>query len=323
VNEAARSLITGVGGFAGQHLAAHLLAKGDAVWGAARRGVAWHVLGIHGSDRFTLIEADLVDASDTQRMLELARPRWIFHLAAQSSVQDSFADPIGALHNNTVSVVNLLEAVRSIAPRARVLIVTSSEIYGRSTSGSPINEHAELRPESPYAVSKATQDLLGYQYHVAHGLDIVRVRPFNYIGPGQSDRFVTASFARQIAEIEAGKRDAYLSAGNLEARRDFTDVRDIVAAFELAMSRGEAGSAYNVGRGVAVPIRTLLDLLVSRSRVPVKVHVDPSRLRRADPPVSICDPTAFRQRTGWEPTLALGSTLDDTLRYWRDRVGAP
>jgi GDP-4-dehydro-6-deoxy-D-mannose reductase len=185
-----------------------------------------------------------------------------------------------------------------------------------------MDERAELRPESPYAVSKVAQDLLGYQYHIAHGLDVIRVRPFNYIGPGQTDRFVAASLARQIAEIEGGRREPLLSVGNLKAQRDFTDVRDMVAAFELALRRGEKGEAYNVGSGIAVPIRALLDLLVSLSAVPISVQIDPSRIRQVDPPVSVCDPIRFRERTGWEPTLTLERTMEDTLRFWRDRVGA-
>jgi GDP-4-dehydro-6-deoxy-D-mannose reductase len=319
---AVRSLITGVGGFAGQHLAAHLLRRGESVYGVARRDVEWHIPTVPDDERFSLIEADLMSASDAQHLVEAAQPERIYHLAGQSSVPQSFADPADALQSNAAPTVNVLEAMRTVAPRARMLVVSSSEIYGRATSGAPLDEYAEFRPESPYAVSKATQDLFGYQYHVAFGLDIVRVRPFNFIGPGQSDRFVTASFAKQIAEIEAGQREPVLSVGNLEARRDFTDVRDMVAAFELALSRGEAGAAYNVGSGVAVQIQTLLDSLLSRSTTPVSVHIDQGRMRRVDPPVSICDATSFRKRTGWEPRLALGTTLEDTLRYWRNRMKA-
>ncbi len=318
-----RSLITGVGGFAGQHLAAHLLERGETVFGAARHDVAWHVPAVRDSSHFTLIAGDLMVPAEARELLDAARPERVYHLAAQSSVPASFADPIGTLHNNSASLVNLLEGVRQVAPRSRVLIVSSSEIYGRATTAMPLDEHTPLRPENPYAVSKATQDLLGYQYFIAHQLDIVRVRPFNYIGPGQSDRFVASGFARQIAEIEAGLFDPSIATGNLEARRDFTDVRDMVAAFELALAAGEAGAVYNIGRGEAVSIRTLLDLLIRRSRVPVNVHVDPARLRQADPPVSVCDATRFRERTGWEAKIPLERTLDDTLRYWRDRVSAP
>ncbi len=318
-----RALITGVGGFAGQHLAAHLLEREELVWGAARHDVVWHVPTVRDSAGFTLIGGDLQAADETQEILDIARPERIYHLAAQSSVQESFVDPIGTLHNNAASLVNLLEGVRRLVPRARVLVVSSSEIYGRTMASRPLDEHTPLQPENPYAVSKATEDLLGYQYFVAHQLDVVRVRPFNYIGPGQTDRFVTASFARQIAEIEAGLREPSIATGNLEARRDFTDVRDMVSAFALGLEAGEAGAVYNVGSGNAVPIRTLLDLLISRTSGRVHVHVDPARLRQSDAPVTVCDPRCFQRRTGWRPEIPLATTLDDTLRYWRDRVSAP
>lgn len=319
----ARALITGVGGFAGQHLAAHLLSMGDAVWGVARRAVDWHAPTVPTSDRFTLLYGDLLSVDDTRRVIAAAQPESVYHLAARSSVHESFADPTGVLHDNSTVLVNVLETVRALAPRARVLVVSSSEIYGRASDDSPLDERAELRPESPYAVSKATQDLLGYQYFVAHRLHIVRVRPFNYLGPGQSDRFVAASIARQIAEIEAGEREPFVSVGNLDAQRDFTDVRDMVVAFELALRCGEPGRAYNLGSGVAVSIRALVDRLLARSVVPVQVRIDPLRLRPADPSVSVCNPTLFRQRTGWEPRISLDASLEALLRYWRDRVGSP
>jgi GDP-4-dehydro-6-deoxy-D-mannose reductase len=318
-----RALITGVGGFAGQHLAEHLLERGDLVWGAARHDVAWHVPAVRDAASFTLVTGDLRDASDTRLILNAAQPEQIYHLAAQSAVPESFVDPIGTLQNNAASLVNLLEGVRQVVPRARVLVVSSSEVYGRATTASPLDEHTPLRPENPYAVSKATADLLGYQYFVAHQLYVVRVRPFNYIGPGQTDRFVTASFARQIAEIEAGFHEPSIATGNLEARRDFTDVRDMVAAFVLALECGAAGAVYNLGSGIAVPIRTLLDLLISRTGRRVNIHVDPARLRQADAPVTVCDPRCFQDRTGWKPKIPLATTLDDTLHYWRDRVSAP
>jgi GDP-4-dehydro-6-deoxy-D-mannose reductase len=318
-----RSLITGVGGFAGQHLAAHLLAHGHNVWGAVRRkDVDWHIPTIPAAPRFRLVLADLLEESQVRHAFEQAQPDRIYHLASQSFVPESFADPIGTLVNNTTSIVHVLQNALALTPSARVLIVSSSEIYGSARDAAPIDEQAELRPGSPYAVSKATQDLLGYQYHVAHGLDVVRVRPFNYIGPGQSDRFVASSFARQIAEAEAGRRAPELSVGNLGAQRDFTDVRDMVAAFDLALSHGETGAAYNVGRGEATSIQQLLDLLRARSQVPISVRVDSSRLRPSDAPVSICDAHRFRERTGWQPTFTLAATLDDTLRYWRHRLRA-
>jgi GDP-4-dehydro-6-deoxy-D-mannose reductase len=249
-----------------------------------------------------------------------SQPNRVYHLAAMSSVQESLADPIGTLYNNIAVQVNLLEAVGELVPTARVLIVSSSEIYGRVQGDKPLDEDAPLQPENPYAVSKAAQDLLAYQYGVTHGLDIVRVRAFNHIGPGQSDRFVASSFAKQIAEIEAGRREPVLHVGNLQARRDFTDVRDIVRAYELAMLRGEKGAVYNVGSGIGIPIQTLLDMFVARSRVPVRIEVARDRLRSADAPLVVCDCTRFHQQTGWKPEIPLETTIDDILAYWRSEL---
>ena len=317
-----RSLITGVGGFAGQHLAARLLQGGEDVCGIARRPVRWHVTGVAGDRRFSVLSADLTSRDAVRRSVQEAVPARIYHLAAMSSVEESFRDPLDTLNNNIATTVNLLEAVRADRPSARVLVVSSAEIYGRAGDGRPIVESNELRPESPYAVSKAAVDLLGYQYAAAFGLEVIRVRPFNHLGPGQTDRFVAAAFARQIAEIEAGLRAPVVLVGNLDARRDFTDVRDIVRAYEIACLTGEAGAAYNIGRGTAVPIRSLLDQLIALSRVPVELRVDPDRLRPSDAPLLVCDPRRFRELSGWEPEIPLSVSLSDMLNDWRERVAA-
>ena len=317
-----RSLITGVGGFAGQHLASWLLGRDEAVSGIARSGVRWHVNDVADAARFELLRADLADNAALTRAVEAAAPNRVYHLAAQSSVAESFKDPIGFLHNNAASLVNLLDAVRSVAPRARVLVVSSSEVYGRATGEAPIDEHAELRPENPYAVSKAANDLFAYQYHAAYGLDVVRVRPFTHIGAGQSDRFAVSSFARQIAEIESGLRAPAMEVGNLDAMRDFTDVRDIVRAYELAVLKGESGAVYNIGRGAAVAIGGLLAMMLNRSHVTIEVRVDPNRLRQVDAPLQVCDARRFRDRTHWEASIPLDETLDDILGYWRARIAA-
>jgi GDP-4-dehydro-6-deoxy-D-mannose reductase len=214
-------------------------------------------------------------------------------------------------------MINVMEGVRAAGHKPRILVVSSAEAYGRAFNGRPLDEQAPLCPESPYAVSKAAVDLLGYQYYAAYGLDVVRVRPFPHIGPGQSDRFVTASFAHQIAQIERGERDETIEVGNLEAKRDFTDVRDMVAAYELALLNGEPGAVYNIGSGAAVSIAALLEQLIASSHARVTVRVDSSRLRPADAPVLVCDPTRFRERTHWEVRIPLQQTLEDILSYWR------
>jgi GDP-4-dehydro-6-deoxy-D-mannose reductase len=317
-----RSLITGVGGFAGQHLAAWLLGHGEAVWGVARGEVRWHVDAAQRAGRFELLTADLTREADATRAVEAAAPNRIYHLAAQSSVGESFVDPLGILQNNVGSLVHLLEAVRSVVPRARVLVVSSSKVYGRTSREAAIDEGVELRPESPYAVSKAAVDLFAYQYRAAYGLDVVRVRPFNHIGPGQSERFVASNFARQIAEIERGDRPPVIEVGNLDARRDFTDVRDIVRAYELALLKGESGAVYNIGRGSAVSIQQLLETMLRLSRVTIEIRVDPTRLRQIDAPLQVCDARRFRERTHWEARIPIDQTLEDILDYWRARVTA-
>jgi len=311
-----RSLITGIGGFVGQHLATWLLEQREEVAGVTREEVVWHRAELR-HEQLPVLVSDLTDAASVQRVVAETRPDRVYHLAADSSVGESFANPMPVLQNNIASVVNLLDAVQRSGRTVRVLIVGSSEVYGRATGGRPIDEQAELRPENPYAVSKAAADLVGYQYHVAGGVDIVRVRPFTHIGPGQTSRFVAASFAQQIAEIEQGRRPPVIEVGNLEAMRDFTDVRDMVRAYELALLNGESGAVYNIGRGSAVSIRSLLDLLLSQSRTAIEVRVAPGRLRQVDAPLQVCDPRRFEARTGWEPRIPLEQTLTDMLEYAR------
>jgi GDP-4-dehydro-6-deoxy-D-mannose reductase len=317
-----RSLITGVGGFAGQYLAAHLLRAGHLVAGLARRDVTWHVPGVADDPAFSLVRADLQAESETRHTVAAVRPDDVYHLAALSSVATSLVDPLATIRDNITSLVNLLEAIRSLESGARVLVISSSEVYGRALVDAPIDEAAELRPENPYAVSKATQDLLGYQYHVAHGLHAVRVRPFNHIGPGQSTRFVASSFALQIAEIEAGAREPVLRVGNLAAQRDFTDVRDMMRAYHLALEHGEAGEVYNLGRDAATSIQHILDHLRSRSRSRFEIKVDPALHRPIDAPIQVCDSSRFRRQTGWAPRIPIEATLDDMLAFWRAQVAA-
>ncbi len=317
-----RSLITGVGGFVGQHLAAHLLRQGLEVWGVARNPIRWHVEDVEDDVRFSLLSGDLSLRDDALAAVERARADHVYHLAGMSSVPDSYADPVGTLTNNAAAQVNILEAVRSVAPRSRVLVVSSAEIYGRAGGDAPIDETATFWPENPYAVSKATQDLLAYQYGVSYALDIVRVRPFNHIGPGQSERFVASSFGRQIACIETGREDAVMRVGNLSPQRDFTDVRDMVRAYELALLSGETGAAYNLGTGVGISIGDLLERFLMRSKTPVAVEVDQDRLRRTDAPFLVCDSVRFRERTRWQPTIPLDTTVEDILAYWRAQVAA-
>jgi GDP-4-dehydro-6-deoxy-D-mannose reductase len=264
---------------------------------------------------------DLTQRPAVDRLIRRVRPARVFHLAALSSVADSWKDPGRTLSNNAGAEANLLNALIRLDPMPRTLVVGSADEYGQPGTSSPLTEETPLRPLTPYGVSKVAQDLLALQYHLSHGLPVVRVRPFNHIGPGQSPHFAISSFAQQIARIEAGRRPARLRVGNLKPRRDFTDVRDIVRAYRLAIDEGRPGEVYNIGSGRAVSLREVVDRLLRMSRAPITVQVDPARTRAVEPTAYVCDPRKFRRRTGWRPLISLDQTLHDTLEYWRAQVG--
>jgi GDP-4-dehydro-6-deoxy-D-mannose reductase len=315
-----KALITGAGGFVGGHLCAHLLAHTD--WDLV--GTVYpHPVDTQPEDpRLRLVHADLRDLTGVQALVDQVQPSRIFHLAAQSFVPASFADPWDTLENNIRAQLNLLEAVRRSGREVWVLVVGSNEEYGAPGPGElPLTETSPLRPSNPYAVSKVSQDFLGFQYHAAYGLPVVRVRPFNHTGPGQAPRFVVPAFASQIARIEAGLQEAVMKVGNLEAARDFTDVRDIVRAYHLAVTRGEPGEVYNLASGRAQQVQGLLETLLSYSRVEIRVERDPDRYRPVDVPVVYGNAEKFRQCTGWEPQIRFERTLRDVLDYWREQVG--
>ncbi len=317
-----RILITGITGFVGSHLAEYALGLGAEVYGSSRwRSKTENIE--HIRDRINLIESDLRDLSSVQHLLEIAVPDYIVHLAAQSFVAASWHTPAETLYTNTVSQVNLLEAMRSRKDKApRFLAIGSSEEYGLVYDDElPIRETNPLRPLSPYAVSKVTQDLMGYQYFQSYGLPIVRTRAFNHEGPRRGDVFVTSNFARQVAEIEAGKRPPVMNVGNLKARRDYTDVRDIVRGYWRLLEDGQPGDVYNLCSGKAWSIQEVLDFMLTHSTVrSIKVQEDPSRLRPSDVPVLIGDATKVETAVGWRPTIPFEQTLADTLEYWRRRV---
>ncbi len=264
-------------------------------------------------------EVDLLDAPGVQAALATSAPDMVFHLAAQASVGLSWSDPEETISSNVLGQLHLLEALRKLGASPRVLIASTAEIYGIPDSV-PINEDAPLRPASPYAVSKAAQDLMGYQYFASHKLPVIRTRAFNHIGPGQAPGFVTSDFAKQIAEAEAGIRPAAMAVGNLTAQRDFSDVRDVVRAYYWLMLKGEAGAAYNVGSGRAVTVQHILDTLLSMSAVPITVAQDPARYRPIDAPCIYADIGRLRAATGWVAETPLERSLSDVLEYWRSRV---
>lgn len=317
-----RALITGITGFAGSHLADYILDKhpevevfGTIRWRSRRENIQ------HIEDRIRLFEADLKDGISLKKCLDEIRPDRIFHLAAQSFVPTSWRCPAETFAINAVGQINLFEAVLSLKLSPRIHVAGSSEEYGLVRADElPMKEISPLRPLSPYAVSKVAQDLLAWQYFRSYGLRTVRTRGFNHTGPRRGEVFICSNFAKQIAEIEKGKRDPVIQVGNLEAKRDFSDVRDIVRAYWLCLEKGEDGEVYNIGSGNVYSMKEVLDMLLSMSRVNVKVEVDPSRLRPSDVPVLFSDCSKFRKLTGWKPAIPFQDSLRDLLDYWRERV---
>ena len=267
------------------------------------------------------VEADLNDPVAAASLVAAIRPERILHLAGQSSPHLSWLDPGGTLRTNVMGIVHVLDAARSQGLRPAVLVVGSAEEYGRVRADElPLVETTPLRPASPYAVSKVAQSALAVLYGPAGGMRVVTTRTFHHSGPGRGEAFAESSFARQIAEIEIGRRAPVIRVGNLDAVRDFADVRDVVRAYWLLAERGEGGTVYNVCTGRGRAIRELLEMLLACSSSRIEVQVDPERLRAADIPVQVGDPSRLRAATGWEPRIPLEQSLRDLLDDWRSRI---
>jgi len=314
-------LVTGVTGFAGSHLVDYILAKkpGTKITGIQRWRSRTENIE-HFSDKIRLVECDLRDASSVRDVLDDERPEWIFHLAAQSFVPTSWTAPTESLVTNIIGQLNIFEAVKKLGIKPRIQLACSSEEYGMVLENElPIRETNPLRPLSPYAVSKVGQDMLGYQYWMSFRIPVVRTRGFNHEGPRRGPVFVCSDFAKQIADIEKGRRPPVVRVGNLDARRDFTDVRDVVRAYWLALEKGEPGEVYNIASGKCWTIREMLDLLLGMTTAKIKVETDPARMRPSDVPVLLGDASKFRDRTGWAPEIPFEQTMADLLAYWRER----
>lgn len=318
-----RVLITGITGMVGSHLADYVLSQqpGTEVFGVKRwRSNIENITQI--ADQITLIDAELRDPHACLTVIERAQPDIIFHLAANSFVLDSWTNPGDTIHGNIGMQLNLFEAIRILKLDPVIQIACSSEQYGKIHADEiPVKETNPFRPLSPYAVSKVGQDALAYQYYESYGMKTIRTRAFNHEGPRRGEVFVTSSFAKQIAEIEAGLKPPILWVGNLDSQRDWTDVRDVVRAYWMAVTAGSAGEDYVIASGVSRSVRDMLDHLLTLTRSKIEIRVDPKRMRPSDVVNLRGDSTKFRRATGWQPEIPFEQMMLDLLNYWRDRVG--
>jgi len=315
-----RVLITGITGFAGSHLAEYALDQGVVVFGSVRwRSRLENIEKI--KNKLHLVTCDLGDFVATRQLIKIAKPDFVFHLAAQSYVPFSWQAPAQTLSTNILGQLNLFEAVRFLKLDPVIQIACSSEEYGLVDKKEvPIKETNPLRPLSPYGVSKVAQDLLGYQYFKSYGLKIIRTRAFNHTGPRRGDVFVTSNFAKQIVEIESGKKKSTLEVGCLDSERDFSDVRDVVRAYWLAVQKAAHGEVYNICSGRSWTIGKMLAKLLSLTKIKPTIKINHCRLRPSDVPLLLGDHTKFSQATGWQPEIPFEQTLADLLNYWREKI---
>jgi GDP-4-dehydro-6-deoxy-D-mannose reductase len=305
-------LVTGATGFAGSHLVEHLLEHEPALaaWSNPRGTPS-----ASADPRVMWRPVDLLDRSAVRSAIAALKPSVVYHCAGAADVGNSWKDPVTPLRVNGLGTHHLLDALDATGSTATVVVVGSATVYRITTD--PLTEDAPLGPSSPYGVSKLAQEMIAGR---VTSMPVVVVRPFNHAGPRQSPAYVTSSFARQIAEIEAGLADPVLSVGNLDARRDITDVRDVVRAYRLLAEKGRPRRPYNVCSGRAHRIGDVLDMLLARARRAIRIEIDPSRLRPSDQPVILGDPSRARTEVGWQAAIPIEDTLTDLLDYWRHRV---
>lgn len=312
-------LITGANGFCGRHLADVLVGRSNSVYGISR-SIPDDLVAKHPA--VTYEQCNLIDHTSVYNMLKKIEPDCIFHLAAESSVASSWRSPVNIMNNNVLSQINIFEAVRELELSTRIIVACSSEEYGLiNKSDLPVNEKCCFNPLSTYAVSKVSQDMLAYQYYKSYDMDIIRVRSFNLTGPGRPPTYALSSFAYQIAKIEKKMSKNIISAGNLDVKRDYTDVRDAVNGYyELAL-KAKSGTVYNLCSGKAYNLRELLNVLISFSTTNVNVEKDISKFRPSDLSIMFGDNTKIKTEIGWIPKIDIQTTLSDLLEYWRNYKG--
>ncbi len=319
---AKKVLVTGISGFAGSFLAEYLIAQSEyEVSGTYLSSASLKNL-TNVEKKLHLDKIDLKDSQKTLHFIKEVKPDLIFHLAALPAVGASFDRPSETIVNNVTAEINVLESVRNMGlTTCRILIVSSADMYGRvSAKDLPIDEETGFYPTNTYAVSKIAQDYLGLQYFMSYNMQIIRARPFNHVGPRQTTGFVIADFAQKIAQMEKGKIEPILRVGNLNTKRDFTDVRDMARAYVLLLEKGKAGDVYNIGTGVSYTIADMLDMLLSYAKITIQVKEDPSLIRPQDSPDRVCNNKKLTALIDWEPIIPLKQTLEETLDYWRNIV---
>lgn len=316
-----KSLIIGGAGFVGAYLIRHL--KNDLQQDVVVTKMLHEEIKVQNVDMDTIqvFNLDILDKDAIAELLRNVHPDHIFHLAAQSSVALSWRNPALTIDVNVKGGVNLLEALRELDYKPRVLLVGSGEEYGFVPAGEiPVQEGAKTRPCNIYAATKVCLNLLGQIYADAYGLDVMMVRAFNHIGPNQLPTFVVSDFCKQAAEMEAGIKEPIMEVGNLSAKRDFTDVRDVVRSYALLMEHGVTGETYNIGSGHAVAIKEILRMIVKNSTIRISLRVDPAKIRPIDVQIIEADITKVREATGWKPEIMLETTIKETLDYWRNNL---
>ena len=313
-------LITGIAGFVGSHLAERLLKTENEIFGICLPGESLENIrkirkNLH------LSNCDITRFDQLSRVVKRIGPDQIYHLAALSSVGKSFSHPLDTIQTNIRGTLYLLETVRNLKKRIKILVVGSSDMYGKVLPKEvPITENKPLLPISPYGMSKAACDLLAYQYFASYGVYAIRARAFNHTGPRQRTGFVIPDFASQIAKIEVGQMPPVLKVGNLSTKRDISDVRDVVRAYVSLMGKGKAGEAYNICSQEAYSIKNVLKVLLTLSKKKIKVGVDEAKNRPAEIPILVGNNDKIRKATGWKPNIPMEKTLEDTLNFWRRRV---
>lgn len=311
-----RALVIGGGGFVGPYLVRHL--HNDLGYEVSVTKTEKEQLQLPEAK---IYDCDILDKAQITKVLEMVRPDYIFHLAAQSSVSVSWKNPALTIDVNIKGGINVLDAIRELDYKPRTLLIGSGEEYGHiRQEDCPIKEDTVLRPGNIYAATKSCQNMLGSIYASAYDMDVVMVRAFNHIGPNQTPIFVVADFCKQVAEIEKGIKEPVMYVGNLSAKRDFTDVRDVVQAYAMLGKEGVRGETYNVGTGHALAIQEILDKIISLSTSKIEVQVDPDKLRPVDVPIIEPDISKINKCTGWEPKISLEQTLKETLEYWRKQL---